>query len=129
MDVEFTEEGDGKVMVVLVDDDNSFRSALAENLRDDGHEVVEYSAPSEVPLLKRLGEVRGVLITDYEMPGANGLVFADTFHTTHPSIPVVMITASPTPNLVAQAAARTFVRLLRKPLDYNDLRTVLSELP
>jgi DNA-binding NtrC family response regulator len=116
------------VVVLLVDDDDSFRSALAENLRDDGHEVLEYALPADVPSLDSLEAVR-VLITDYEMPGSTGLAFADRFHAVHPQVPVLLVTAFPTPQVVAQSAARTFVHLLRKPLDYDDLRKVLPAPP
>ena len=63
---------------VLLDDDESFRNALAENLRDDGFAVIEYSTARDVPPLNALGEVR-VVVTDYDMPGTDGLTFADTF--------------------------------------------------
>lgn len=115
------------MIVVLVDDEDTFRTALAETLRDDGHEVIEYKAANDAAALQQ-DEVE-VLITDYEMPAVDGLAFADRFHTSHPTVPVVLITAFPTANLVTHATARHYLRLLRKPLDYNDLRSVLSDLP
>lgn len=125
--------GDGgtqeTAVVVLIDDDESFRTALAENLRDDGYRVLEYTVPAEVPPLEDVPPEVRALITDYEMPGSNGLAFADRFHTVHPGVPVVLVTAFPTPNLVAQVAARNFVRLIRKPLVYEELRGALLALP
>lgn len=115
-------------LVVLVDDDEGFRSALAETLRDDGRTVIEYGAPSEVPSLDGLRGAK-LMITDYDMPGTNGLAFADAFHARHPAVPIVLITAFPTQTLVAEAAARGFVRLLPKPVDYEVVRQVLSESP
>lgn len=114
-------------MVVLVDNDHGFRSALAENLRDDGHRVFEYSAPIELPPLATLSKV-GLLIADYELPRSNGLAFADRFHAVHPTVPIVLMTAFPTRDLVAQAAAREFMHLLAKPFDYALLRQILPNL-
>jgi DNA-binding NtrC family response regulator len=113
-------------LVVLVDDDDGFRSALAETLRDEGHKVAEYGAPSQVPSLDGLQDAK-LMITDYDMPGTNGLAFADAFHARYPAVPIVLISSFPTPMLVTQAAARGFVRLLPKPVDYEVLRQVLLE--
>jgi DNA-binding NtrC family response regulator len=115
-------------MVLLIDDDDSFRNALAENLRDDGLTVVECAAAADVPPLETLDGVR-VVITDYDMPETNGLAFADVFHAAHPQVPVLLVTAVPIHRLHAHAAMRGFVRLLRKPLDYGELRNVLKQIP
>ena len=113
-----------KQTIVLLDDDESFRSALAENLRDDGYHVVEYSTAHEVPPLTALGEVR-VVVTDYDMPGTNGLTFADMFHAAYPNALIIMVTGVCTKSLEAQAAARGFVCLLRKPIQYDQLHYLL----
>ncbi len=113
-------------MVLLLDDDESFRNALAENLRDDGYKVVEYATAHELPPLTTLGEVR-VLVTDYDMPGTNGLTFADSFHAAYPAVPIIMVTGACTKNLEAQTAARGFVSLLRKPLEYDKLHNLLHQ--
>ena len=110
-------------MVLLLDDDENFRNALAENLREDGYDVVEYGTAHELPLTA-LGQVQ-VLVTDYDMPGTNGLTFADSFHAAYPDVPIIMVTGACTKNLEAQAAARGFVSLLRKPLEYDKLHTLL----
>jgi len=119
---------DRECIVLLVDDDESFRSALAENLRDDGYGVIEYAAAQEVPPLGGLTAV-SVLVTDYDMPGTDGLSFADRFHAAHPRVPIIMVTGSCTTHLQAQAAARGFVSLLPKPFQYDTLHRLLPQLP
>lgn len=114
-------------MVLLVDDDEIFRNALAENLREDGHPVLECAAPAEVPPLDTLDGVR-VVITDYDMPKTTGLAFADTFHAVHPSVPILLVTALPAQRIHADASRRAFVRLLQKPIDYSELRDILLDL-
>lgn len=111
-------------VVLLVDDDDGFRSALAENLREDGYAVVEYAAAQEVPPLGGLSDV-SVLVTDYDMPGTDGLAFADRFHAVHPLVPIIMVTGSCTRHLQAAAAARGFVSLLPKPFHYDKLFRLL----
>ena len=40
-----------EISVVVVDDETSFRTALAENLRDDGHPVRDYADPLAIGAL------------------------------------------------------------------------------
>lgn len=112
-------------MVLLIDNDDAFRSALADNLRDDGHRVCEFGAAAQLPALTTFEEV-SVLITDYQMEGEDGLALADRFHATHPQAPVLMLTSFCTEHLEAEAARRDYLTLLRKPLDYEELLRLLE---
>lgn len=111
-------------MVLLVDDDDDFRTALAANLADDGHRVAHYTRPSEVPALHTLEQL-SLLILDYQMEGEDGLSFADRFHASHPDVPVVMVTAYWSGHLEATAAERPYLTLRRKPVDYEELAALL----
>jgi len=112
--------------VLLVDDDDDFRRGLADNLRDDGHTVLEYGGPDDIPPAT-LGNL-DVVVTDYEMPGANGLRFADRVHAARPSLPIVVLTAHRQAPFVIEAAARSFVHLVHKPVLYQRLQQLLWEL-
>jgi two-component system nitrogen regulation response regulator GlnG len=118
--------GCNAIGILLLDDERSFRMSLSEMLRDDGHEVREYAAPADLPALATLGRV-GILVTDYEMPGKNGLALADDFHTHHPHLPVILITAYRTQSLEAQALDRPFLRLMSKPIDYEVLHALIHD--
>jgi DNA-binding NtrC family response regulator len=110
--------------ILLIDDDDDFRSGLAENLREDGHEVREYSHPGAIPRVELLGNVTAVII-DYQMREQDGLAFADRFHASFPEVPIVLVTAFWTHNLDAAVAARSYVHLRRKPFDYEDISSLL----
>ena len=112
-------------MILLLDDDDTFRSALAETLRDDGYEVADYAEPSQLPPLGTFDRVTNV-IADWQMPTSDGITFADKFHAVHRDVPVIVITAYSTDGLEAQVAARPFVQLLPKPVDYGTLLSLLS---
>jgi DNA-binding NtrC family response regulator len=111
-------------MVLLLDDDRDFRSALAANLADDGIAVREYAHPHEVPPLGSF-ERLSMLIIDYQLRGEDGLTFADRFHAVHPEVPVVMVTAYWTAHLEAEAARRGYLTLRRKPIDYDEIARLL----
>ena len=100
--------------------------SLAEMLRDDGHEVRDYEAPAYLPGLATLENV-AILITDYEMPGKDGVALADEFHTHHPEVPVILVTAYRTQPLDAQVRNRPYLRLVQKPIDYVVVHALIHD--
>ncbi len=88
-----------------------------------------YGSPGQVPPLETLDKL-ALMITDYEMPGENGLAFADRFHSAHPDVPIVLLTGHRAPVLEGPLRARGFVRLCSKPFLIDEfcaiLETVLS---
>ncbi len=115
-------------MLLVLDDDDEFRTALSELLHDHGHPVSDYRSPADVPPLAQLPPISAV-ITDYEFGGGeDGLSFARRFNGTHPGIPVIMLTAYFSNHLEQSVAAAPYLSLLRKPLRYEDLHRVLHDL-
>lgn len=116
------------MVILVVDDDQEFRSGLAENLRDDGHEVREFGTLREIPPFNALASVQAV-ISDYQLPNEeNGLAFADAFHASHPEVPVVLITAYWSQYLATEAERRRYLHLCRKPVDYEELHELLHRV-
>jgi two-component system nitrogen regulation response regulator GlnG len=110
-------------MLVLVDDNDLFRSALAANLRDDGYQVLEFSSGTSVPV----DQLNGVdaLLSELAMAGESGLHLARRFHAHHPSVPVVILTRAASV-LSDQVAHLGYVTVLPKPLDYDALASFLQ---
>lgn len=111
--------------ILLIDDDEDVRTALAANLRDDGYTVREFTSPPSSPESLNLGDV-DVVISDYRTGGTDGLLLADGLHRTHPRLPVVLITAYWSHHLENEAARRGNVHLWRKPFDYEELYAWLA---
>jgi DNA-binding NtrC family response regulator len=114
------------ITIVVVDDDASFRSGVAANFEDDGHVVHQYEDPRDVPTSSI--EVADLVISDYQMAEVDGITFADGVHTRRPEINVVLATAYWTVEMDSEVATRPFLRLCRKPIDYDELHTVAHEL-
>lgn len=112
--------------VLLVDDDEVFRQGLAENLREDGHTVFEYGAADEVP--PSAFEAATIVVTDFELPGNDGLGLAEHAHAAQPRLPVVLVTAHPDALVSVNAAARSSVILVQKPVDYHRFHQLLHTL-
>ena len=112
-------------MLLLIDDDESFRSGLADNLREDGYDLAEYESGLAVPL-DRVRDVDAVL-TDYLMDREDGLAFAKRFHDAFPMVPIIIITAYATAHLEKEVAAQAYLTLLQKPVDYARLLELLEQ--
>ena len=80
-------------IVVLVDDEIAYIDLLQQLLGEHlACPVRGFTAPAEA--LQALPDLNvGLIITDYQMPGMNGLEFVGEVQKLNPSIPVVMITA------------------------------------
>jgi len=60
--------------IFVVDDERIIRVSLADDLRDEGHEVFEFA--NAIAALGKMNEVKPeVVITDMKMPGLSGLEF------------------------------------------------------
>ena len=105
--------------IVLIDHEDDFRHALAEHLRDDGFGVVEYADASDLESTAPLERAAALVhdVTESE----DGLEFAGRVHAQYPTLPIVVTTTYPTPQLEARIAATDYVALFRKPLSYGDL--------
>jgi FixJ family two-component response regulator len=112
--------------VLLVDDDEVFRQGLADNLREDGHAVFEYGAADEVP--RSAFDAASVMVTDFELPGSDGLGLAEHAHAAQPRLPVVVVTARPDAFAAVTARARSPVILVQKPVDYQRFHRLLQAL-
>jgi DNA-binding NtrC family response regulator len=112
--------------ILLVDDDDDFRVALSELLREDGHAVEAYGSLAALPPVSELGKF-AALITDHHLgDGETGLSFAERFNAAHPDVPVILVTAFASTYVGEAIAARPNMSLLRKPLRYEDLHRLLG---
>lgn len=112
---------------MLIDDDQVFRSALAELLREEGHELLEYQAPGELPPIDSLGSV-AVVISDYQLPGVDGVGFAAAYHAVHPAVPILLVTACSARGIELPVSLRGHVHIWPKPIDYDALHAFLHEI-
>jgi DNA-binding NtrC family response regulator len=116
-----------EVMVLLLDDDDAFRTALSELLRDDGHPVTAYRSIAELPPLAEI-PAPAAMITDYQLgTGEDGLSLAHRFSAAHPGVPVILVTAFHSDYLAQAVAATPHLSLLRKPLQYEELHEILHQ--
>ena len=105
--------------VLLVDDDKAVRTVLAEQLRELGFHVDEVAdGKSAIDRLKSSDEY-DVLLTDFAMPGMNGLDTIRTAVEQRPSLRALLMTGYADEDAVADARAK--VPVIRKPINLAQL--------
>jgi PAS domain S-box-containing protein len=109
--------------VLLVDDDLLVLENVAAMLDDLGHTVLEArSAEEAVALLRRTPKI-DIVVTDYAMPGMNGLQLAEAVAAEWPGLPVVLCTGY----AELLGTTRRGLPRISKPFDQAALAAVMEE--
>jgi CheY-like chemotaxis protein len=109
--------------VLLVDDEPGVRFALTEVLHDRGYRVVAASSGAEA--LTALEGV-DVVVTDLSMPGMDGLELVSRIAARAPWLPVILLTAHGSENLVRIASSRGACGCLSKPFDIDEIARMVE---
>jgi len=110
--------------VLVVDDERHVRFMLCDLLAHWGCQADAVTNAAEG--LERLEPgVYDVLLTDFGMPGMNGVELVERARARDAALRVIMLTASATD--LDPAARRLGFTLLRKPLDLGRLRVALAD--
>jgi FixJ family two-component response regulator len=115
-----------KLLISIVDDDESMRLALAGLVRSFGFEAKAYKSAEDF-LRSGAAEPSSCIITDIQMPGLSGIDLKHWLDEHAFTAPVIMITARSEPYLHAQAHACGAICLLKKPFDADSLLACLRK--
>jgi DNA-binding NtrC family response regulator len=113
--------------VVLLDDERAYLELLGESLRGSlACPVVGFTNPQRA--LDTLPSLKvGMIITDFQMPGLNGMEFIEKAQKVCPGIPVVMITAILDDFTKEQWAKMPALKaIIRKPFRWPQLAEQIS---
>ena len=116
---------DDAALVLVVDDDASVCWALEQAIKSEGHGV-KVVADAESALRSIQRERPDVVLTDIRMPGQSGLELLAALKDTYANLPVVVMTAHGTMETAIQAVQDGAFDYLPKPLDLDQLSSVLS---
>ena len=116
----------GEFIISVIDDDESFRTALVGLLGMLGYEAQGFA--SAVEFINSGGEGScDCIITDFCMPKMSGLDLIQLLTARGSTVPVIMVTGRPEPGLEARAAAGGAVCLLMKPFEEDGLIDYLEK--
>lgn len=117
---------DGKCRVLVADDDAEFASMIREVLEDAGYAVTLARDGGEATRLA-MSERFCVVFMDIVMPGVGGVEAISRIHGFEPGLLTVAITGAADESEIARAMQAGAFRVLRKPLDTEQLRDLLAQ--
>ena len=94
-----------------------------------GYEVSGRASAAQA--LRALDDAPGafdLVLTDFDMPGVNGVEFAQRLLATHPGLPVVMVSGRLHAGEIPPDLPANIVRVLAKPYSQGALSAVLREI-
>ena len=111
--------------LLLVDDENGFREAIAERLAEHGYRV-EQAATGEAAL-ERLNEFAfDVLITDLRLPGVDGRQVLDEAFARYPEIVAIVITGFGSVREAVEVTRLGVEGFITKPFQFEELMHTLG---
>jgi CheY-like chemotaxis protein len=110
--------------ILLVDDEDIVRRATADMLVDIGYTVVEAASGAEALRMVREGTTCDVVVSDYLMPGMNGVDLIRHLRDLAPGLPAMLISGYST---IAEGSGSELPRLA-KPFRQADLARSVAQL-
>jgi len=112
--------------ILIVEDKDSLRAMLEEMLRAENLEVRGIASGSTAIEALRAGEPVDLVLTDWRLPGADGLAVLDAARALDPTIPVIVMTAFGSIEAAVDAMRRGAEDFITKPVDPDLLRLLVS---
>ena len=113
----------------MVDDSKLMLNVLRHLLEQAGHEVETWAEVTAEEVGERLSAANpDLVITDYHMPGCNGLMLVRRARMAKPDLPVVMLTSTHDPAILAALKGQAVSHILHKPLHEEELLEVVRKV-
>ena len=115
--------------ILVVDDDDDIRSLIAQLLRSQGYSVTEASSAFEAET-SVLENPPQLILMDLSMPGTDGLssIWNIRKQPEMATVPIIIVSAYDAFDLRAEATAAGCCGYLTKPLDPDQLKTMVRSV-
>ncbi|MGM0575342.1 MAG: response regulator [Myxococcota bacterium] len=112
--------------VLVVDDEQLILWSLAECLGDAGFEVRQ--ADCGAGAREQFGDGLSLVFLDLRLPDTDGVSLLREFRAASPNLPVVLMTAHHTPEVVEAAREAGVVQIVDKPFDVTAMVALAQEI-
>jgi two-component system, response regulator, stage 0 sporulation protein F len=116
-----------KKRILLVDDEENARTALAKILSREEYEVISAGNGFEALELLKNTQV-DLIITDINMPEMNGMSFLREINQLYPGSNVIMVTAYGEVESYIEAMNLGAFEYINKPVRINELKKIISKV-
>ena len=115
--------------ILVIDDSALMRRILRNYLEAAGHDVQDWLPLSAMEIPERLvANPVDLVLTDYQMPGVNGMTVAKMVLKAAPTVPVVVLSALVDPEIEAQLAKFKVRRVMHKPVTPEALQAMVVDV-
>ncbi|MBN2380999.1 response regulator [candidate division WOR-3 bacterium] len=113
--------------ILLVDDEEEFARVLANIVRAKGYDVEPVYDGLDALERIRANEY-GLLISDINLPGVNGMELIRRTKVLRPDLPIVVITAYPVQGSKEDLLKMGIVEYMEKPVSPNELIKLIDKI-
>lgn len=119
---------DRSITVLYVDDEALARKYFASAIEPDYTVLTALSVEGALDVLAAVRGAVDIVVTDYRMPGQNGVELLRRVHEEYPHVVPILLTAYADKDVLLDTVNRGEVfRILEKPLDRSEVRAALRE--
>jgi CheY-like chemotaxis protein len=122
------EQSARKKNILLVDDEDILRFAIAKGLRKMGYEVLEASNGGDALEIVRSGAAIDILLLDLVLRGMSSREILEEVQHDRPGLKVILISAYSEQKAMASFGDLTTEQFLRKPFHLKDLIASLEKI-
>ncbi|TLZ91057.1 MAG: response regulator [Methanobacteriota archaeon] len=112
--------------ILVVDDDAGIRENIADLLSSENYEVVSAANADEAMRVLESQRI-DLLLTDFQMPGRNGVELIEAARRANHRVPAILMTAYLYVFEQMDERRREGVTLLRKPFDAEEILQTVAE--
>jgi two-component system response regulator AtoC len=114
--------------VLVVDDEPLLRWSVAETLAARGYQVIETgSGESAISAILNAPDTMDVVLLDLVLPDFRDLSLLAVLRRLAPALPIIMMTAFATPELVERARSLGAFAVINKPFEMNELAPLIRQ--
>jgi DNA-binding NtrC family response regulator len=123
-----SERGDGEMVktILLVDDEMEILKSLGEILSRFGYRVIAKQNGQDALATMKEGTNIDLVITDYRMPGMDGLEFLNMLRQKNPTVPVIMLTAYGAVETYLKSLSLGVFEYVNKPIKAKELGRIVQ---
>lgn len=116
-----------QMKILLIDDDEWIRDSLGLYFEDEGCQLLALETAEEgIEALKK--QNYDIIVTDYRLPGMDGLEFLKRIQDSHPQAIKILITAYGSEEVVSKAMRIGIHDFIDKPFTAKTIEESLSKL-